>query len=56
VRAHAGLTTLFSLVILGLGVAILVRTLAAGAGEAGYLLGALFVVAGAGRLYLARRR
>jgi hypothetical protein len=54
--AHAGLTTVLSLVILGLGVALLVRTIAAGGGETGYLLGALFVAAGAGRLYLARRR
>jgi DNA-binding transcriptional LysR family regulator len=56
VSAHAGLTAVFSLVILGLGVAILARTLVEGGGEVGYLLGSLFVVAGAGRLYLARRR
>jgi hypothetical protein len=55
VSARTGLTTVFSVVILGLGVALLVRTFAAGGGELGYLLGALFVVAGAGRLYLARR-
>lgn len=54
--AHAGLTAVFSLVILGLGIALLVRTLVLGGGETGYLLGALFVAAGAGRLYLARRR
>jgi hypothetical protein len=55
-NAHAGVTTVFSLVILGLGVALLARTAAAGGGEVGYVLGVLFVFAGAGRLYLSRRR
>lgn len=53
--ARAGVTTVFSLVILGLGIALLIRTAVAGGGEVGYLLGVLFVLAGAGRLYLARR-
>ena len=39
---------------LGLGFAILVVTAVAGGGV-GYVLGVLFVAAGAGRLYLARR-
>jgi len=41
-----------------LGVAILVRTLAAGGGPlaAGILFGLLFVAAGAGRLWVERRR
>jgi hypothetical protein len=45
-----------SLVMLGLGVAVLVRTLADGGGQVGILFGLLFIAAGAGRLYLARRR
>jgi hypothetical protein len=53
--ARAGATTVLSLVMLGLGVALLVRTAAGGGGEIGYILGALFIAAGAGRLYLARR-
>jgi hypothetical protein len=44
------------LLVIALGVALIVRTLAAGIGGGlGLLLGALFIVAGAGRLYLARR-
>jgi hypothetical protein len=54
-NAHAGITTVTSIVILCLGIALLVRTITAGGGEIGYLLGVLFVLAGAGRLYLARR-
>jgi hypothetical protein len=44
------------LLVIALGVAVIVRTLAAGIGGGlGLLLGALFIVAGVGRLYLARR-
>jgi len=46
---------IFALVAIGLGIAILVRTAAAGGGV-GYLFGALFIGLGAGRLYLVRRR
>jgi hypothetical protein len=55
-RVHAGATALLSLVMVALGVALLVRTLLAGGGEVGILLGSLFVAAGVGRLYLGRRR
>jgi hypothetical protein len=48
-------TQLLSLVIAGLGVAILAITVARGGGV-GILIGLLFVAAGAGRLYLIRRR
>lgn len=46
-----------SIVILLIGVALLVRTLAAGGGPAatGVLLGVLFIVAGGARLYLQLR-
>ncbi|HTO24892.1 MAG TPA: hypothetical protein VMJ49_03260 [Gaiellaceae bacterium] len=53
--AHRQTVILFALVAIGLGIAILVRTAAAGGGV-GYLFGALFVGLGAGRLYLVRRR
>jgi hypothetical protein len=39
---------------IGLGVALVVATLAQGSGGLGILLGLLFIAAGAGRLYLAR--
>jgi hypothetical protein len=55
-NVHAGATALLSLVMVALGVALLVRTLLAGGGEVGILLGSLFLAAGVGRLYLGRRR
>ena len=50
------LTRLTSFLMVFLGVAIVVRTLDAGGGAAatGFLVGVLFVAAGAGRLYLTR--
>ena len=54
-RAHAAVTQALSLVMIGLGVALLARTLLAGGGEVGILLGLLFVGLGGGRLYLARK-
>jgi hypothetical protein len=46
-----------SILMVVIGTAILVRTIAAGGGPAavGVLLGVLFVAAGAGRLYLQYR-
>ena len=52
---HRGAVQLLSLVMVGLGIAMLAITLARGGGV-GVLLGALFIAAGAGRLYLVRRR
>jgi hypothetical protein len=48
---------IFSVTIIGFGLAILVVTLARGGGPGavGVLLGLLFVALGAGRLYLTRR-
>ena len=46
----------FSLVFIGLWFALLVRTAAEGGGVVGFLLGALFVALGAGRLTIERRR
>jgi hypothetical protein len=46
----------FGLVAIGLGIALLVETAAAGGGTTGYLLGALFIALGFGRVYLLRRR
>jgi hypothetical protein len=41
---------------IGLGVALLVETVAVGGGSVGYLLGVLFIALGIGRIYLLRRR
>jgi hypothetical protein len=46
----------FGVLAIGLGIALLAETVAAGGGSTGYLLGALFVALGIGRLYLLRRR
>jgi hypothetical protein len=46
----------FSVVFAVLGVAILVRTTAAGGGVVGYVVGALFIVLGVGRFTLERQR
>jgi hypothetical protein len=56
-EVYRGVTRLFSIVIVGFGLAILVVTLANGGGplSAGFLLGLLFCALGAGRLYLALR-
>jgi hypothetical protein len=49
------LTQGLSFVLLGLGVVLIVETIAIGGGTMGYLFGALFALAGAARLYVARR-
>ena len=46
----------FSVVFVAIGFALLVRTAVEGGGVVGFLLGALFVALGAGRLTLERRR
>jgi hypothetical protein len=51
------MTTYFSAVLIVLGIAIIVRTIAAGVGGGlGLILGVLFVLAGGLRLYLQRTR
>jgi hypothetical protein len=45
----------FSLAFVAIGVALLVVTTIHGGGAVGFLLGALFIAAGSGRLYLLRR-
>jgi hypothetical protein len=46
----------FGLVFVGIGFAVLVVTTVHGGGVVGYLLGALFIGLGAGRIALERRR
>jgi hypothetical protein len=43
-------------IIAALGFAILIRTAAEGGGTAGYVIGALFVALGSGRVYLLWKR
>ena len=54
-RAYRGATLLFGVAFVGIGIALVVVTALHGGGV-GYLLGALFAAAGAGRLYLLLRR
>ena len=53
---HGRAVFVFGLVAIGLGIALLVETVAIGGGSVGYLLGILFIALGLGRLYLLRRR
>jgi hypothetical protein len=46
----------FAAIFAALGVALLVRTAAAGGGVVGYVLGALFIALGVARFTLERRR
>lgn len=46
----------FSGIFIGLGIALLVRTAAAGGGVTGYVVGGLFLALGAARITLERRR
>jgi hypothetical protein len=50
-------TPIFSLALIVIGIALIVRTLAEGGGPlaVGLLLGVLFAAAGAGRLWVSRR-
>jgi len=56
-QLHRRATRIMSVVMILIGIALLVRTLAAGGGPVatGVLLGVLFVAAGAARLYLQLR-
>ena len=47
---------LFSVLFVGIGVALLVRTAAEGGGAVGFVLGGLFIALGVGRLTLERKR
>jgi hypothetical protein len=55
VKAYRLGTALLALVFVGIGVALVVETAIVGGGI-GFVLGALFIAAGAARLYLLRAR
>jgi len=55
VRAYRAGLVLFALAFIGIGIALVVVSAVRGGGV-GYLLGVLFVAAGAGRLFVLSRR
>jgi hypothetical protein len=57
-EAYRAVTRIFALIILGFGLAIIVVTIANGGGplSSGLILGVIFTLLGAGRLYLALRK
>ena len=55
-RPYSVAVLFFSVLFAAIGVALLVRTAAAGGGVVGYVLGALFVVLGVARFTLERKR
>lgn len=54
-KAYRAAVTALALVFVGIGVALIGVTAANGGGVLGFVLGALFVALGAGRLALLRR-
>jgi uncharacterized membrane protein HdeD (DUF308 family) len=56
-QLHRSSTRVMSILMMVIGIVLLARTLAAGGGflATGVLLGVLFILAGAGRLYLQLR-
>jgi hypothetical protein len=56
VRLYSWLVVGLGVVFVAIGIALLVRTAAEGGGVVGFLLGALFIALGAGRVTLERRR
>ena len=53
---YRGGLTLFAVAFVALGVALLVVTARHGGGVVGYVIGTLFIAAGAARLYILRQR
>jgi hypothetical protein len=54
-RYYRGVVAVLALLFVGIGVALLVVTAVNGGGVLGFLLGALFIALGVGRLTLLRR-
>jgi hypothetical protein len=55
-RTYSVAVIVFSVLFVAIGVALLVRTAAAGGGVVGYVLGALFIALGVARFTLERKR
>jgi hypothetical protein len=56
VSAYRHAVALFAVIFIGIGIALFVVTAIHGGAAFGYVMGALFVALGVGRLYLLRRR
>jgi hypothetical protein len=54
-RVYRAAVRLFSVVMIGLGLAILAITAANGGGTVGFLMGIAFLAVGAGRLWVSAR-
>ncbi len=54
-NAYRGLVTVLALTFVGIGITLLVVTTLEGGGLLGYVLGALFVALGVGRIQLLRK-
>ena len=54
-RVHRTATVIFALAFIVIGFALLIVTAVNGGGFVGFVLGALFIAAGGGRLYLLLR-
>jgi hypothetical protein len=56
-QLHSSSTSIMSVIMVVIGIALIARTIAAGGGvlATGMLLGVLFVIAGAARLYVQSR-
>ena len=54
-RAHRVATAVLAVAFIGIGFALLIVTALHGGGFVGFALGALFIAAGSGRLYLLLR-
>lgn len=55
-KLYSRVVVVFALAFIGIGIALLAVTAAHGGGVTGFLLGALFVALGAGRLTMLRQR
>jgi hypothetical protein len=55
-KPYSVAVVVFSVLFVSIGVALLVRTAAAGGGLVGYVLGALFIALGVARFTLERKR
>ncbi len=54
--AYRSAVTVFGLIFIGIGLAMLVVTTLKGGAAFGYIVGTLFIALGVGRLYLLRSR
>jgi hypothetical protein len=55
-RTYSAAVLVLSVLFVAIGVALLIRTAAAGGGAVGYVLAALFIVLGVARFTLERQR